>query len=41
MTLRDFKHLVREQFFILLLDERRAVEAIPAMLARDLSSPRA
>jgi pimeloyl-ACP methyl ester carboxylesterase len=35
LTLAAFKRLVREQFFILLLDERRAVEAIPAMLTRD------
>ena len=33
--LAEFKKLVREQFFSLLLDERRAVEAIPAMLAKD------
>ena len=35
MTLAAFKKVVREQFFMLLLDERRAVEAIPAMLDRD------
>src|SRR5262245_42070467 len=35
LTLVAFKKLVREQFLMLLLDERRAVEAIPAMLARD------
>jgi pimeloyl-ACP methyl ester carboxylesterase len=35
LTLSAFKRLVREQFLMLLLDERRAVEAIPAMLARD------
>jgi hypothetical protein len=35
LSLSDFKQLVREQFFMLLLDERRAVEAIPAMLDRD------
>jgi len=35
ITLTAFKRLVREQFFMLLLDERRAVEAIPVMLARD------
>ena len=35
LTLAAFKKLVREQFFMLLLDERRAVEAIPAMLAKD------
>ena len=34
-TLAAFKRLIREQFFMLLLDERRAVEAIPAMLDRD------
>jgi hypothetical protein len=27
--------MMREQFFMLLLDERRAVAAIPAMLAKD------
>ena len=35
MTLGEFKRVVREQFFMLLVDERRAVEAIPAMLAKD------
>ncbi len=35
LTLSAFKKLVREQFFMLLLDERRAVEAIPAMLDKD------
>jgi hypothetical protein len=35
MTLTAFKQLVREQFLMLLLDEVRAVEAIPAMLAHD------
>jgi pimeloyl-ACP methyl ester carboxylesterase len=35
VSLADFKKLVREQFFMLLLDERRAVDAIPAMIARD------
>jgi len=35
LTLADFKRLVREQFLVLLVDERRAVEAIPAMLERD------
>lgn len=35
LTLPAFKKLVREQFFMLLLDERRAMEAIPAMLDRD------
>ena len=32
---RAFKAMARDQFFTLLLDERRAVEAIPAMLDRD------
>jgi hypothetical protein len=35
LALGEFKRMVREQFFMLLLDERRAVEAIPAMLAKD------
>ncbi len=35
LTLGEFKQLMREQFLTLLLDERRAVEAIPAMLAKD------
>jgi pimeloyl-ACP methyl ester carboxylesterase len=35
LMLAAFKKLLREQFFMLLLDERRAVQAIPAMLARD------
>ena len=35
MTLAAFKNLVREQFLMLLVDERRAVEAIPLMLRRD------
>ena len=34
LTLAEFKQLLREQFLMLLLDERRAVEAIPAMLAK-------
>jgi pimeloyl-ACP methyl ester carboxylesterase len=38
LTLAEFKELVREQFFMLLLDQRRAVNAIPAMLARDPKS---
>ena len=38
LTLAEFKELVREQFFMLLLDERRAVNAIPAMLAKDPKS---
>jgi hypothetical protein len=35
LKLAEFKKLVRDQFFILLLDEARAVEAIPAMLDTD------
>jgi hypothetical protein len=35
LSLADFKKTVREQFFTLLLDEQRAVEAIPDMLAKD------
>src|SRR4029079_5195986 len=35
MTLGEFKRLVREQVFMLLVDERRPVEAIPAMLAKE------
>jgi pimeloyl-ACP methyl ester carboxylesterase len=35
LTLSAFKKLLREQFFMLLLDERRAVAAIPGMLAND------
>jgi hypothetical protein len=35
LTLSAFKKLLREQFSMLLLDERRAVEAIPAMLGKD------
>jgi hypothetical protein len=36
LSLADFKTLVRDQYFTLSLDERRAVEAIPAMLDSDL-----
>jgi hypothetical protein len=35
LTLAEFKKLLREQYFMLLLDERHAVDAIPAMLLRD------
>jgi pimeloyl-ACP methyl ester carboxylesterase len=35
LTLSGFKKLLRDQFLMLSLDERRAVEAIPAMLAKD------
>ena len=35
LTLAEFKKLVRDQFFCLVLDQRRAVAAIPAMLAKE------
>jgi hypothetical protein len=35
LTLAAFERVVRDQFFSLMLDERHAIEAIPAMLARD------
>lgn len=35
LTLAAFKKVLRQQFFVLLLDERRAFEAIPAMLDRE------
>jgi hypothetical protein len=35
LTLAQFKQMLREQFFMLLLDERRAIAAIPSMLAKD------
>jgi pimeloyl-ACP methyl ester carboxylesterase len=35
LTLATFKQVLREQFLMLLLDERRAINAIPAMLAAD------
>jgi pimeloyl-ACP methyl ester carboxylesterase len=35
LSLAAFKTMVRDQFFTLLLDERRAVDAIPAMLDAD------
>jgi hypothetical protein len=34
-TLAAFKQMARDQFYMLLLDEQRAVAAIPAMLDRD------
>ncbi|WP_426608506.1 DUF3141 domain-containing protein [Bradyrhizobium sp. McL0616] len=37
MTLPDFKMLVREQFFMLLLDRERALAAIPKMLPDDVN----
>jgi hypothetical protein len=35
LSLSEFKSMLRDQFFMLLLDERRALDAIPAMLAKD------
>jgi pimeloyl-ACP methyl ester carboxylesterase len=35
LTVTAFKKVMREQFLMLLLDERRAIAAIPSMLARD------
>ena len=35
LSLADFKTMVRDQFFTLLLDERRAIEAVPDMLDAD------
>ena len=35
LTLAEFKQLVRDQFFMLLLDKERALGAIPSMLAKD------
>jgi pimeloyl-ACP methyl ester carboxylesterase len=35
LTLAEFKQMVRDQFFCLLLDQRRAVAAIPAMMAKE------
>jgi pimeloyl-ACP methyl ester carboxylesterase len=35
LTLAEFKQLVRDQFFMLLLDEERALGAIPSMIAKD------
>ena len=35
MSLGEFKRIVREQFFMLLIDRERAIAAIPGMLAKD------
>ena len=35
LSLPEFKKIVRDQYFSLLLDQRRSVAAIPAMLARE------
>ncbi|PJG55178.1 hypothetical protein CVM73_11440 [Bradyrhizobium forestalis] len=41
LTLTQFKMLVREQFFLLLLDREAALAAIPKMLPEDLNKRRA
>ncbi|WP_038970301.1 DUF3141 domain-containing protein [Bradyrhizobium genomosp. III] len=41
MTLSEFKMLVREQFFMLLLDREGAVAAIPRLLPEDMNRRRA
>jgi len=40
MTLSEFKALVREQFFLLLLDEEAALAAIPKMLPESIDERR-
>jgi pimeloyl-ACP methyl ester carboxylesterase len=41
LTLSEFKMLVREQFFMLILDQEGALAAIPKMLPDDISQRRA
>jgi hypothetical protein len=41
LTLAQFKALVREQFFMLLLDQKASLEAIPGMLPPDMELRRA
>ncbi len=41
MTLSEFKSLVREQFFMLLLDQEASLAAIPKMLPQDMDQRRA
>jgi pimeloyl-ACP methyl ester carboxylesterase len=41
LTLAEFKMLVREQFFMLLLDQEGALAAIPKMLPEDIGQRRA
>ncbi|MGC1092727.1 MAG: DUF3141 domain-containing protein, partial [Pseudolabrys sp.] len=38
MPIADFKALVREQFYILLIDEKEALAAIPSMLPPDVET---
>jgi hypothetical protein len=40
LTLPEFKSLVREQFFMLLLDQERALAAIPKLLPEDANQKR-
>src|ERR1700744_5414362 len=41
MSLSEFKNLVREQFFMLLLDQEASLAAIPEMLPDDVDQRRA
>jgi hypothetical protein len=41
LTLAQFKMLVREQFFMLLLDQERALAAVPKLLPDNVSERRA
>ena len=41
LTIAEFKMLVREQFFMLLLDQEAALSAIPKMLPEDLDARQA
>jgi hypothetical protein len=41
LSLADFKMLVREQFYMLVLDERAAVDALPGLLPADPEKRRA
>jgi hypothetical protein len=41
LTLSEFKALVREQFFMLLIDQPAEVAAIPGLLPKDTASRRA
>ena len=40
LTLAEFKSMVREQFFMLLLDQEASLTAIPKMLPRDAEARR-
>jgi uncharacterized protein DUF3141 len=41
MTLAEFKAMAREQFFLLLIDQKAAVAAIPQLLPKDVETRRA